>query len=163
MDKDSNNSGSSAIDSLQVATSEPVESRAASSENQEGAGHLSAEDSEALRLDRTDVWMEQFSTQLQTLRASDGAVRLLLRLVQNVIHNPDNLKFRVIRANNPKIKSTLLSLGEVAEGLLILLGFHAAAESGEKVFVLQDDTLDCTRLRLGEGLLEQQLLVDPVC
>jgi len=94
---------------------------------------------------------------------SDGAVRLLLRLVQNVIQNPDNLKFRVIRANNPKIKSTLLSLGEVAEGLLILLGFHAAAENGEKVFVLQDDMLDCTRLRLGKGLLEQQLLVDPVC
>jgi len=67
VDKDSNNSGSSAIDSLQVATSEPVESRAASSEKQEGTGHLSAEDSEALRV--ADVWMEQFSTHLQTLCA----------------------------------------------------------------------------------------------
>lgn len=135
----------------------------AGAEMKEDASHLSTEDLGAFGLDETALWVERFSTQLRALHTSDGAVKLLLRLVQNVVHNPGDAKFRSIRAANPKIRSTLLSVGEVAKVLLMLLGFHAATESGETVFVLQDVALDCARLRLGKDLLEQQLLVDPVC
>jgi len=153
----------SVVNKRESAELSAAPSTIAASEMKADAGHLSAEDLSEFGFDGTSVWVERFSMQLQALHTSDGAVKLLLRLIQNVVQNPGETKFRSIRAGNQKIQSTLLSAGEVAEHLLTLLGFHAATESGERVFVLRDAALDFARLRLGKELLEQQLLVDPVC
>lgn len=123
------------------------------------ADNPSAEDLAAMGLDSAAVWVERFSSQLRSLRLQPAAMQMLLRLTQNVADSPYEAKFRRIRAENPKISSTLLSAGPGVAVLLALLGFEAATEDGQRVFVLRDAVLDPVRLRLGKELLEQQAVI----
>lgn len=123
------------------------------------ADNPSAEDLAAMGLDSAAVWVERFSSQLRSLRLQPAAMQLLLKLTQNVADNPHEAKFRRIRAENPKISSTLLSAGSGVEKLLALLGFEAVTEDGQRVFLLRDAVLDPVRLRLGKELLEQQAVI----
>jgi len=124
---------------------------------------LSVEDLAALGLDGVAVWLERFSEQLRALcqrpgqPAARGALELLLKLVKNIVDSPYDAKFRRIRADNPRIRAGLLSVGAEAEALIALLGFEDTTESGQRIFVLKDATFDSVRLRLGQELLEKQL------
>jgi len=124
---------------------------------------LSKEDLEALGLDGASVWLQHFSERLQALSsgqpiAARSAMELLLRLVRNIVDSPHDAKFRRIRADNPKIRANLLGAGPQVEQLMKLLGFEAVTEDGERVFLLRDATFDSVRLRMGQELLEQQLV-----
>jgi hypothetical protein len=121
---------------------------------------LSPGDLAAFGLDGTSEWMQHFSSELSSLPSSSGsraATELLLRLVQNVISNPSEAKFRRIRAENPKIRSTLFGAGADTASLLQRLGFQSMIEGGERIFLLRDVSLDVARLQLGKDLLEQHL------
>jgi hypothetical protein len=121
---------------------------------------LSPEDLAAFGLDGASEWIQQFSSELRSLPPSSGsraAAELLLRLVQNVISNPSEAKFRRIRAENPKIRSTLFGAGADTAPLLQRLGFQSMIEGGERIFLLRDVSLDVVRLQLGKDLLEQHL------
>jgi hypothetical protein len=121
---------------------------------------LSPEDLAAFGLDGAAEWVQRFSSELRSMPSSSGsqaAAQLLLRLVQNVISNPSEAKFRRIRAENPKIRSTLFVAGADTESLLRRLGFESINEGGERVFLLRDACLDVVRLQLGKDLLEQHL------
>eukprot|EP00429_Kryptoperidinium_foliaceum_P066174 CAMPEP_0176063824 /NCGR_PEP_ID=MMETSP0120_2-20121206/31833_1 /TAXON_ID=160619 /ORGANISM="Kryptoperidinium foliaceum, Strain CCMP 1326" /LENGTH=659 /DNA_ID=CAMNT_0017397399 /DNA_START=53 /DNA_END=2032 /DNA_ORIENTATION=+ len=115
---------------------------------------------EALGLDGAAVWLSNFSQRLRALRGvtvGGAAVELLLRMVRNVVSNPGEQKFRRIRADNPKIRSSLLSAGETGEALMRMLGFEATEDNGARVFVLRDASYDTARLHLGRELLEMEL------
>merc|ERR1712232_879577 len=122
---------------------------------------------EALGLDGASVWIQRFSSQLQSLRqafrSDDGQARagleLMLRLVRNVVNNPGEPKFRRIRADNALLRAKLLGPGgEAAETCLTLLGFASSAEpDGARVFLISDGALDLARLRMGMELLEVAL------
>lgn len=124
---------------------------------------LSKEDLEALGLDGAAVWLQHFSERLKALSSSQpaaarGAIELLLRLVSNIVDSPHDAKFRRVRADNPKIRARLLGAGPEVEQLMTLLGFEAVSEDGERIFLLRDATFDSVRLRMGQELLEQQLV-----
>merc|ERR1712084_207937 len=92
---------------------------------------LSAEDLKGFGVDGTSEWLQHFSTQLSALRAaahqsghSNTPVELLLRLVCNIIDKPSEPRFRRLRAENPKIQSSLLGVAPEAKTLLKLLGFE---------------------------------------
>lgn len=122
-------------------------------------------DLESQGLDGTAIWLQRFSDNLRSLgrpgqsAARGDAIELLLRLVQNVVNSPQEQKFRRIRADNPKVRAKLMEAGgKSAEVLITMLGFEASTEtSGERVFVLQDASLDTARLRMGHDLLEAEL------
>merc|ERR1712070_973077 len=127
---------------------------------QDDTPFLSPEDLAAFGLDGAAEWVQRFSSELRSLLPSSGshaAAKLMLRLVQNVISNPSEAKFRRIRAENPKIRSTLLGAGADAEALLQRLGFESILDGGERIFLLRDACLDIVRLQLGKDLLEQHL------
>mmetsp|Transcript_24914 Transcript_24914/g.70937 ORF Transcript_24914/g.70937 Transcript_24914/m.70937 type:complete len:666 (+) Transcript_24914:96-2093(+) len=118
---------------------------------------------EAQGLDGASLWLARFSTHLRALRGSHGeqqaraASELLMRLVQNIINSPQDPKFRRIRADNSKFRSSLLAAGEQAEALMRMLGFESTSEDGSRMFVLRDASLDRVRLQLGKEILEQEL------
>lgn len=58
------------------------------------------------------------------------AVRILLVLLENVLSQPNNLKYRTIRMENKTIKEKLLSL-EGSERLLNAIGFKRMPSSNE--------------------------------
>lgn len=124
---------------------------------------LSTEELESLGLGGISVWLQNFTERLTALRdqagqpAARGAMELLLRLVRNIVTSPDDIKFRKLKADNPKIRASLLGLGPDAEKLLNLLGFEAIVEDGHRVLVLRDATFDSVRLRMGQELLEREL------
>lgn len=115
-------------------------------------------------LDGAALWLRRFEERLRALLGTPPgrpeareAVALLLRLVRNVVDSPYEQKFRRIRADNPRVRATLLGAGAEAEALMTLLGFEAVTESGERVFLLRDAVFDCARLRMGQELLEREL------
>uniref|UniRef100_A0A7S2KH13 PUB domain-containing protein n=1 Tax=Zooxanthella nutricula TaxID=1333877 RepID=A0A7S2KH13_9DINO len=114
---------------------------------------------EAQGLGGASVWISGFSNKLRTLRggASQSTVELLLKLVRNVVNNPSDPKFRRIRADNPKIRTGLLSAGEAAETLMRMLGFEPVEDGSARVFVLREAALDTARLLMGKELLEMEL------
>ncbi|XP_008803481.1 plant UBX domain-containing protein 2 isoform X2 [Phoenix dactylifera] len=75
------------------------------------------------------VVAEHVSTFLSAVSA-DGAVEVVLKLLRNVVREPENEKFRRIRMGNPKIKE---AVGEVKGGVELLecLGFELGEEGGE--------------------------------
>merc|ERR1712070_1297017 len=100
---------------------------------QDDTPFLSPEDLAAFGLDGAAEWVQRFSSELRSLppsSSSQAAAQLLLRLVQNVISNPSEAKFRRIRAENPKIHSTLLGASADAEALLRRLGFESIMDGG---------------------------------
>lgn len=68
-------------------------------------------------------------------KPSEGSTEVVLKLLKNVIKEPDNAKFRKIRMGNPKIKE---SIGDVvgAVELLECLGFKLEEEGGEMWLVM---------------------------
>jgi hypothetical protein len=119
---------------------------------------LDVDELAALGLDGAAQWVQSFEGQLRSMgrsAESKNMAELLLRLVQNIIDRPNEAKFRRIRAENPRIRSALLSLGPVAESLLVKLGFESVIEADGQVFTMRDAAVDVVRLRLGKDLLEQ--------
>eukprot|EP00427_Karlodinium_veneficum_P057483 CAMPEP_0169413184 /NCGR_PEP_ID=MMETSP1017-20121227/61219_1 /TAXON_ID=342587 /ORGANISM="Karlodinium micrum, Strain CCMP2283" /LENGTH=577 /DNA_ID=CAMNT_0009520579 /DNA_START=51 /DNA_END=1784 /DNA_ORIENTATION=+ len=100
---------------------------------------LSTEELESLGLGGISVWLQNFTERLTALRDQAGQPA------------------RRLKADNPKIRASLLGLGPDAEKLLNLLGFEAIVEDGHRVLVLRDATFDSVRLRMGQELLEREL------
>lgn len=69
-------------------------------------------------------------------KPSDGSVEIVLKLLKNIVREPDNVKFRRIRLGNPKIKE---AIADVAGGLDLLecIGFELKEESGEMWAVME--------------------------
>lgn len=61
---------------------------------------------------------------------SEGCVEIVLRLLRNIVKEPENSKFRRIRMSNPKIRE---AIGEVPGGMELLecVGFELKEEEGE--------------------------------
>ncbi|KAL3644723.1 hypothetical protein CASFOL_009903 [Castilleja foliolosa] len=68
---------------------------------------------------------------------SDGSKEVILRLLKNVVKEPENAKFRKMRMGNPKIKE---AIGDVPGGIELLecVGFELKEEGGEMWFVMDD-------------------------
>ncbi|KAK3043081.1 hypothetical protein RJ639_001196 [Escallonia herrerae] len=69
-------------------------------------------------------------------KPSDGAVEVVVRLLRNVVREPENVKFRRVRMGNVKIKE---AVSDVAGGveLLEFVGFELKDEGGE-MFALME-------------------------
>ncbi|KAJ9554394.1 hypothetical protein OSB04_018439 [Centaurea solstitialis] len=69
-------------------------------------------------------------------KPSDGSVEIVLKLLKNIIKEPDNVKFRKIRLGNPKIKE---AIADVAGGLDLLecVGFELKEDGGEMWAVME--------------------------
>lgn len=68
-------------------------------------------------------------------KKSDGSVEVVLRLLRNVVKEPENGKFRRIRMGNPKIRE---AIGDVPGGVELLeaVGFGLREEDGEMCAVM---------------------------
>jgi hypothetical protein len=124
---------------------------------------LSTEELESLGLGGISVWLQNFTERLTALRdqagqpAARGAMELLLKVVRNIVTSPDEVKFRKLKADNPKINASLLRFGPDVEKLMNLLGFESVVEDGGRLLILRDATFDSVRLRMGQELLEREL------
>ncbi|KAJ4824617.1 Plant UBX domain-containing protein 2 [Turnera subulata] len=67
----------------------------------------------------------------------EGSVEVVLRLLRNIVKEPENPKFRKVRMGNPKIREAVT---EVAGGveLLELVGFELKEENGEMWAVIEE-------------------------
>uniref|UniRef100_A0A5B7A1G8 Plant UBX domain-containing protein 2 n=1 Tax=Davidia involucrata TaxID=16924 RepID=A0A5B7A1G8_DAVIN len=67
---------------------------------------------------------------------SDGSVEVVIKLLRNVVREPENAKFRKIRMGNPKIRE---AIGDVAGGVELLecVGFELREEGGEMWAVME--------------------------
>uniref|UniRef100_A0A2P2JET0 PUB domain-containing protein n=1 Tax=Rhizophora mucronata TaxID=61149 RepID=A0A2P2JET0_RHIMU len=91
----------------------------------------------------------------------EGAVEVILRLLKNIVREPENAKFRRIRMGNPKIRE---SVTEVAGGveLLEFVGFELKEESGEMWGVMEDVPVNERICLINKviGLLEPKKIVE---
>ncbi|XP_057963719.1 plant UBX domain-containing protein 2 [Malania oleifera] len=69
----------------------------------------------------------------------EGTVEVVLRLLRNIVREPENAKFRRVRMSNPKIRE---AIGEVVGGVELLecVGFELREEDGEMWAVLEVPT-----------------------
>lgn len=69
-------------------------------------------------------------------KPSDGSMEVLMRLLRNVVKEPENVKFRKIRMGNPKIKE---AIGDVPGGVELLecVGFELKEEGGEMWLMME--------------------------
>lgn len=69
-------------------------------------------------------------------KPSDGSREVLIRILRNVMKEPENAKFRKIRLGNPKIKE---AIGDVSGGVELLecVGFELKEEGGEMWLVME--------------------------
>lgn len=89
---------------------------------------------------------------------SEGSVDIILKLLRNIGREPENVKFRRIRMNNPKIKE---AVGDVAGGveLLSFLGFELREENEETWAVMEVPTEEQIKfIKKAITLLESQLV-----
>lgn len=70
-------------------------------------------------------------------KPSDGSVEVLIRLLRNVVKEPENAKFRRVRMGNPKIKEAIADVPGGVE-LLECIGFELKEEGGEMWFVMEE-------------------------
>ncbi|OIW10079.1 hypothetical protein TanjilG_32819 [Lupinus angustifolius] len=92
---------------------------------------------------------------------SEGSVDVVLKLLRNIVREPDNAKFRRIRMSNPKIKE---SVGEVMGGVELLgfVGFEIGEENGETWAVMEVPKEEQIKLiKKSIVLLESQLVQEP--
>ncbi|KAG8382717.1 hypothetical protein BUALT_Bualt05G0106400 [Buddleja alternifolia] len=70
-------------------------------------------------------------------RPSDGSLEVVMRLLKNVVKEPENAKFRKVRMGNPKIKE---AIGDVPGGVELLecIGFELKEEGGEMWLIMED-------------------------
>ncbi|KAI3730680.1 hypothetical protein L1987_61853 [Smallanthus sonchifolius] len=78
-------------------------------------------------------------------KPSDGSVEIVLKLLKNIVKEPENVKFRRIRLGNPKIKE---AIADVAGGLDLLecVGFELKEENGEMWAVMEDASSEKIKL-----------------
>jgi UBX domain-containing protein 6 len=91
----------------------------------------------------------------------EGSVEVVLKLLRNIVREPENAKFRRIRMSNPKIRE---SIGEVAGGIELLecVGFGLKEEDGEMWAVMEVPKEDQIRLiNSAVALLEPQGVEEP--
>ncbi|KAK7251639.1 hypothetical protein RIF29_35010 [Crotalaria pallida] len=89
---------------------------------------------------------------------SEGSVDVVLKLLRNVVREPENAKFRRIRMSNPKIKE---AVGEVMGGveLLMFVGFEIREENEETWAVMEVPKEEEMKLiKKAISLLESQLV-----
>ncbi|KAK6122268.1 hypothetical protein DH2020_043982 [Rehmannia glutinosa] len=88
--------------------------------------------------------LDGIENQLQTCvstyvsaKPSEGSKEVLMRLLKNVVREPENARFRKIRMGNPKIKE---AIGDVPGGVELLecVGFELK-EEGEEMWLIMDD------------------------
>ncbi|XP_021735029.1 LOW QUALITY PROTEIN: plant UBX domain-containing protein 2-like [Chenopodium quinoa] len=72
---------------------------------------------------------------------SDSSVDVVMRLLRNIVKEPENPKFRKIRMGNPKIRE---AIGEVTGGIELLqeVGFELKEEGGEMWAVMDTPSED---------------------
>lgn len=63
-------------------------------------------------------------------KPAEGSVSVVLKLLKNIVKEPENVKFRKIRMGNPKIKEAMVDVVGGIE-LLEFLGFELQEEGGE--------------------------------
>lgn len=70
-------------------------------------------------------------------KPSDGSKEVLIRILRNMVKEPENAKFRKIRLGNPKIKE---AIGDVSGGVELLesVGFELKEEGGEMWLVMEE-------------------------
>ncbi|XP_042506140.1 plant UBX domain-containing protein 2-like [Macadamia integrifolia] len=92
---------------------------------------------------------------------SEGSVEVLLKLLRNIIKEPNNAKFRRIRMSNPKIRE---AVGAVAGGIELLeyVGFRLQEEGGEMWAVMQEPSEDQISLMKESILLLEQRKTEDV-
>ncbi|KAG5014747.1 hypothetical protein JHK85_020883 [Glycine max] len=91
-------------------------------------------------------------------KPSEGSVDVILKLLRNIGREPENVKFRRIRMNNPKIKE---AVGDVAGGveLLSFVGFELREENGETWAVMEFPSEEQIKfIQRAIVLLESQLV-----
>ncbi|XP_058776222.1 plant UBX domain-containing protein 2-like [Vicia villosa] len=92
---------------------------------------------------------------------SEGSVDIVLKLLRNIVREPENVKFRKIRLSNPKIKE---AVAEVSGGVELLgfLGFELKEENGETWAVMEVPNEEKIGLiKKAVVLLEPQLVQEP--
>ncbi|KAL7149517.1 hypothetical protein ABFS83_05G046100 [Erythranthe nasuta] len=84
-------------------------------------------------------------------KPSDGSMEVVIRVLRNMVKEPENSKFRKIRLGNPKIKE---AIGDVvgAVDLLECIGFELKEEGGEMWLVMEDFSEERLRL-VKDGIL----------
>ncbi|CAI9096737.1 OLC1v1032946C1 [Oldenlandia corymbosa var. corymbosa] len=70
-------------------------------------------------------------------KPSEVSKEVLLKLLKNVVREPDNVKFRKIRLGNPKIKEAISDVAGAVE-LLESVGFQLNEDGGEMWAVMDD-------------------------
>lgn len=93
---------------------------------------------------------------------SDGSVEIILRLLRNVVKEPDSAKFRRVRLGNAKIRE---AIGEVTGGLELLecVGFVLREEDGEMWAVMEvpsEEGIRCIKKTISS--LEQTMVTESV-
>ena len=94
-------------------------------------------------------------------KPSEGSVDVVLKLLRNVVREPESAKFRKIRMSNPKIKE---AVAEVTGGveLLSFVGFELREENGETWAVMEVPSEGQIKLiKKAISLLESQLVQEP--
>ncbi|KAM4108926.1 hypothetical protein ACB094_03G082200 [Castanea mollissima] len=94
-------------------------------------------------------------------KPSEGSVEVVLKLLRNIVREPENAKFRRIRMSNPKIRE---AIGEVAGGveLLEFVGFELKEEDGEMWAVMEVPTEEqISLINRATGLLAPQKVEEP--
>ncbi|WJX54347.1 hypothetical protein P8452_40242 [Trifolium repens] len=92
---------------------------------------------------------------------SIGSVDIVLKLLRNIVKEPENVKFRKIRLSNPKIKEAVAEVNGGIE-LLSFLGFELREENGETWAVMEVPAEEKIKLiKKAIVLLEPQLVQVP--
>lgn len=92
---------------------------------------------------------------------ASGSVEVVLRLLRNIVTEPENVKFRKIRMSNPKIRE---AIGEVVGGIELLefVGFELKQEEGEMWAVMEVPSAEQIGvMKKGIALLEPPKVQEP--
>ncbi|PON47768.1 Zinc finger, C2H2 domain containing protein [Trema orientale] len=94
-------------------------------------------------------------------KPESGSIEVLLKLLKNIVREPENAKFRKIRMGNPKIRE---AIGDVAGGVELLesVGFELREEDGEMWAAMEVPSEERIGLmKYAVQLLEQQKVQEP--
>lgn len=115
------------------------------------------EDLSGWGLDGAFLWMQKFRSQLEKLVGAEAgrvAAETILKLVRNVVENPEDPKYRQFRRSNPHLATKVLRIQDCVE-MLQSLGFEL--EPGQDRYSLSNGRYDGGKLRMAKELLEQKL------
>eukprot|EP01063_Lacrimia_lanifica_P025516 TRINITY_DN33340_c0_g1_i1.p1 TRINITY_DN33340_c0_g1~~TRINITY_DN33340_c0_g1_i1.p1 ORF type:complete len:197 (+),score=46.85 TRINITY_DN33340_c0_g1_i1:63-653(+) len=112
--------------------------------------------------DISEHWSDSVTNGINQMYSRNSAVKftacaeMLLRLTGNILTNPDEPKFRQIRARNEKIKAVILSC-DWADYTLQGLGFVHRVVDMEEKYIWEPTETAVDRLRLGQEELAKHL------